>query len=77
MHLRHDRLELFLRSQFVDTLPRLHGQRGQKAVRRINFRYVLESLRRKPRALLLAQQQDGILPGEKWRQLWRKILAAL
>ena len=77
VHLRHDRLELFLRSQFVDTLPRLHSQKGQKAVRRIDFRHVIESLRRKPRALLRAQLQDDILPGEKWRQLWRKLLAAL
>ena len=76
VHLRHDRLELFLRSQFVETLPRLHSQKGQKAVRRIDFRHVIESLRRKPRALLRAQLQDDILPGEKWRQLWRKLLAA-
>jgi len=77
VHLRHDRLDLFLRSQFVETLPRLHPQKGQKALRRIDFRHVIESLRRKPRALLRAQLQDDILPGENWRQLWRKLLASL
>lgn len=78
VHLRHDRLDLFLRSQFVETLPRLHRRAGVSGpLRRIDFRHVIESLRRKPRALLRAQLQDDILPGESWRQLWRKLLAAL
>ena len=77
VHLRHDRLDLFLRSHFIETLPRLHGQKGQKALRRIDFRHVIESLRRKPRALLRAQLQADLLPGEAWRQLWRALLAAL
>ncbi len=78
VHLRHDRLDLFLRSQFVETLPRLHARKGESgAQRRIDFRHVIESLRRKPRALLRAQLQDDLLPGETWRQLWRQLLAAL
>jgi hypothetical protein len=78
VHLRHDRLDLFLRSQFVETLPRLHRRAGESgALRRIDFRHVIESLRRKPRALLRAQLQNDILPSENWRQLWRKLLAAL
>ena len=77
VHLRHDRLDLFLRSHYVETLPRLHAQKGQKALRRIDFRHVIESLRRKPRALLRAQLQDDLIPGESWRQLWRQLLAAL
>jgi len=78
VHLRHDRLDLFLRSQFVETLPRLHQRPGDKGrLRRIDFRHVIDSLRRKPRALLRAQLQDDILPGESWRQLWRALLAAL
>jgi hypothetical protein len=77
VHLRHDRLDLFLRSQFVETLPRLHAQKGQKALRRIDFRHVIESLRRKPRALLRAHLQNDLFPGEPWRQLWRQLLAAL
>ncbi|MEO1004228.1 MAG: IS21 family transposase, partial [Cyanobacteria bacterium J06638_7] len=76
--LRHDRLDLFLRSQFVETLPRLHRQAGQIGpLRRIDFRHVIESLRRKPRALLRAQLQSDLFPGENWRQLWRQLLAAL
>jgi hypothetical protein len=78
VHLRHDRLDLFLRSQFVETLPRLHRRAGESgALRRIDFRHVIDSLRRKPRALLRAQLQADILPGENWRQLWRALLTAL
>jgi len=78
VHLHHDRLDLFLRSQFVETLSRLHHRPGDKGrLRQIDFRHVIESLRRKPRGLLRAQLQDDILPGEPWRQLWRALLAAL
>jgi hypothetical protein len=78
VHLRHDRLDLFLRSQFVETLPRLHRQAGQIGpLRRIDFRHVIESLRRKPRALLRAQLQADILPGKAWHRIWRQLLAAL
>jgi hypothetical protein len=78
VHLRHDRLDLFLRSQFVETLPRLHPRKGERGpLRRIDFCHVIDSLRRKPRALLRAQLQADILPGENWRQLWRQLLTAL
>ena len=78
VHLRHDRLALFLRSQFVETLPRLHRRAGVSGTwRRIDFRHVIESLRRKPRALLRAQLQNNLLPNERWRQLWRQLLATL
>jgi hypothetical protein len=78
VHMRHDRLDLFLRSQFVETLPRLHRRAGESGpLRRIDFRHMIESLRRKPRALLRAQLQDDLLPGACWRQLWRQLLAAL
>ena len=78
VHLRHDRLDLFLRSQFVETLLRLHARKRESGpLRRIDFRHVIDSLRRKPRALLRAQLQADILPGENWRQLWRQLLAAL
>jgi hypothetical protein len=78
VHLRHDRLELFLRSQFVEALPRLHRRAGARGtLRRIDFRHVIDSLRRKPRALLRAQLQDDLLPTGSWRKLWRQLLAVL
>jgi hypothetical protein len=70
VHLQHDRLDLFLRSQLVETLPRLHRRKGQQGpLRRIDFRHVIESLRRKPRA----QLQADILSGPRWHRLWRQL----
>ena len=41
MYQRHDRLDLFLRSQFVETLTRLHRRvRDSGLLRRIDFRHV-------------------------------------
>ena len=78
VHLRHDRLDLFLRSQFIETIQRLHARKGHKGpLRRIDFRHVIESLRRKPRALLRAQLQADILPGKAWHRIWRQLLTAL
>jgi hypothetical protein len=79
VHVRHDRLELYRLGRCVETLPRLHPRKGAKGVetRRIDFRHVIESLRRKPRALLRARLQDDLLPGESWRDLWRQLLGAL
>jgi len=78
VHLRHDRLDLFLCSQFVETLPRLHRRAGESGpLRRIDFRHWIEGLRHKPQALLCAQLQSDPLPGENYRQLWRLLLAAL
>ena len=77
VHLRHDRLDLILRSHYVELLLRLHALKGYKSLRRIDFRHAIESLRRKPCALLRAQLQDALLAGESWRQLWRQLLAAL
>jgi hypothetical protein len=78
VHLRHDRLDLFLRSQFIETIQRLQARKGHKGpLRRIDFRHVIESLRRKPRALLRAQLQADILPGKAWHRIWRQLLAAL
>ena len=79
VHVRHDRLELYRLGRCVETLPRLHPRKGAKGVetRRIDFRHVIESLRRKPRALLRARLQDDLLPGESWRDLWRQLLGTL
>lgn len=38
---------------------------------------MIECLRRKPRALLRARLQNDLLPNERWRKLWRQLLAAI
>ena len=78
VHLRHNRLDLFLGSHHVVRLERLHRPRGHRGpLRRIDFRHLIEGLRRKPRALLRAQLLEDLLPGEAWRGIWRDLLQQL
>ena len=78
VHLHHDRLHLYLGSHFIISLPRLRRRKGQEgSVRRIDFCHLIDSLRRKPRALLRAQLLEEILPNHNWRLLWRRLLQAL
>lgn len=53
VHLRDDLLVLFLRSQFVVIMPRLHPLKPVKCLlRQVNLRHAFESLRLRTRALL-------------------------
>jgi hypothetical protein len=75
LHLYHDRLVGFLGSQQVLTLERVHVP-GSKAIRRarsIDYRHLVESLRRKPRAFLNCTWQQDLLPNDEWRDLWSRL----
>jgi hypothetical protein len=75
LQLYHDRLVGLLGSQAVVTLPRLRTPKGQQSrrVRSINYRHVVESLRRKPRAFLSCLWQQDLLPDDNYRQLWQQM----
>lgn len=71
LHLYHDRILGYFGRQQVFELPRLrvkdkHKRRG----RCINYRHVIEGLRKKPRALLYCTWQQELLPNQRFRQLW-------
>ncbi len=75
IHLYHDRLVGFVGTTQVVELPRLHVS-GSEAIRRarsINYRHVVESLRRKPRAFLYCDWQNDLLPDDDWRELWQQL----
>lgn len=75
LHLYHDRIVGFVGTTAVVALPRLHVP-GSTAIRRarcINYRHVVESLRRKPRAFLYCQWQQDLLPDADWRALWQQM----
>lgn len=75
IHLYHDRLVGFVGTTQVLELPRLHVP-GSVAIRRkrsINYRHVVESLRRKPRAFLYCDWQSELLPDDDWRDLWQQL----
>jgi hypothetical protein len=75
IHLYHDRLVGFVGTAQVFALPRLHiaGSAPIRRARVINYRHVVESLRRKPRAFLYCDWQNELLPDDDWRDLWRQL----
>ena len=75
IHLYHDELVGFVGTTTVMTLPRLHvhGSEQIRRARSINYRHLVESLRRKPRAFLHCDWQDDLLPNELWQHLWQQM----
>jgi len=75
VHLYHDRLVGYVGSQGVVELPRLRVSTSapSRRARCINYRHVIESLRRKPRAFLHCRWQQELLPNDHWRQLWQAL----
>ena len=79
IHLYHDQLVGFVGRTEVLTLTRLHVH-GSERIRRgcsINYRHLVESFRRKPRAFLHCDWQEDVLPSEQWQQLWQQMKRAL
>jgi hypothetical protein len=74
LRLYHDRLVGYLGQQVVVELPRVRGGSGSlRRARAINYRHIIEGLRRKPRAFLYCTWQSEILPTEQWRTLWQQL----
>jgi len=75
IHLYHDRLVGYVGKQQVVELSRLRGaSRGtNRRARCINYRHIIEGLRRKPRAFLYCTWQQEILPTEQWRTIWQQM----
>ena len=48
-----------------------------RRARCVNYRHVIDSLRRKPRAFLHCSWQQDLLPNDNYRQLWEEMLARL
>ena len=75
LHLYHDRLLGFIGTTPVLELPRVHvaGHEKIRRARCVNYRHVIDSLRRKPRAFLYCQWQQELLPNDEWRTLWQQM----
>jgi hypothetical protein len=78
VRLYDDRLECFLGSTPVLTLPRARvSYRGTKAARTVHvvdYRHVIHALRRKPGALLNLVYRDQLFPREAFRRTWDMLL---
>ena len=75
VHIYHDRLVCFLGLQPVVELPRIpaSAKGGKRRARCINYRHVIDSLRRKPRAFLQCQWRDDLLPNDNYRRIWGQL----
>ncbi len=75
VHLYHDRLVGFVGTAQGFEIARLHvpGSAPIRRARVINYRHVVESLRRKPRAFLYSDWQRDLLPNDEWRDLWQQL----
>ena len=80
IRLYDDRLECFLGSTLVLTLPR--GRRPAGAAHNrigyvVDYRHIIHSLRRKPMALFNLVYRDQLFPREAYRRTWEALIAAL
>lgn len=77
IHLYHNRLMGFVGNQKVVELPRIYvpTHSSLRRARCINYRHVIDSLRRKPRAFLHCSWQQDLLPTEQYRRIWCQLQA--
>ncbi|MBE9166663.1 hypothetical protein IQ238_03645 [Pleurocapsales cyanobacterium LEGE 06147] len=75
IHLYHDRLVGFIGNQEVVQLPRVYAKTNtsKRRARSVNYRHVIHSLGRKPRAFLGYRWREELLPNESDRRLWRNL----
>jgi hypothetical protein len=76
VHLFHDCLLLFLGRQQVLELPRVYVPTDSplRRARSIDYRHVIDSLRRKPRAFLQSSWQQDLLPNDDYRRVWQQLI---
>jgi hypothetical protein len=76
VHLYHNRAIGYLGTQAVVELPRVlsPSSHAGRRVRAVNYRHLVQGLRRKPRALLYCTWQQEILPNAEYRSIWQQML---
>ena len=74
LHLYHNRIVGYLGKQVVVELPRIRvSAKGKRRARCINYRHVIEGLKRKPRAFIYCTWRDDLLPNDHYRRLWAQM----
>lgn len=75
-----DRIECFLGSEPVLTLPRGRAPQGRairvRTVHVVDYRHVIHALRRKPQALLNLVYRDQLFPRAEFRNAWDALIAS-
>lgn len=69
VHLFDDRLEFWCGGVHTLTRDRIHAHK-QERLRSVDYRHIIESLVKKPRAFRHSQWRDDLLPNEDYRRTW-------
>ena len=77
VRIHDDRLELFLSSTRILTLPRGRAGATGAGVHVVNYRHVIHSLKKKPMALLNLVYRDTLFPREPYRRCFERALERL
>jgi hypothetical protein len=76
LHLYHDRIVGYLGNQLVVELPRIRViDPDKRRGRCINYRHIIEGLRRKPRAFIYCTWQEDLIPTTQFRERWEELKA--
>ena len=73
LHLYHDRILGYFDRQQVFELPRIRAKSNSRRARCINYRHIIDALRKKPRAFLYCKWQQDLLPNPRFRTLWETL----
>jgi hypothetical protein len=68
VHVYDDRLRAFVGSTLAQELPRLYPLPGKRRARCVDYRHVIESLVKKPRALRACIYRDELLPNATYQR---------
>ena len=74
MRLYDDRLEVFISSTPLITLPRGRAHTNGKHGHVVDYRHVIHALRRKPMALLNLVYRDQLFPHDEYRRTFETLL---
>jgi hypothetical protein len=77
VRLYDDRLDVFIGSTHLMTLPRGRASPSGKHDQVVNYRHVIHSLRRKPMALLNLVYRDRLFPREAYRRIFDLLVERL
>lgn len=72
-----ERVECYLGGQRVFECPRAVRRAGQRHARQIDYRHLVENLKRKPGAFARWVFRDDVFPREIYRQTWENLSAQL
>jgi hypothetical protein len=77
IRLYHDRLDCYLGASLVLSVPRGHPAPGKSRGRVIDYRHLLEGLKRKPQALKGLIFRNELFPSDAYSRTWEVIEARL